>query len=82
MEIIILADILRRAKINVVLASVEKSPNIVGSQRVKIVADKSISSASNSKFDLIILPVSFLAVHLFVWMIINGNTHFNKISAI
>nr|CAB3481260.1 unnamed protein product [Digitaria exilis] len=68
MEIIILVDILRRAKINVVLASAEKSPNIVGSQRMKIVADKSISSASNSKFDLIILPVSFLAVHLFVWM--------------
>ncbi|KAF8654425.1 hypothetical protein HU200_061608 [Digitaria exilis] len=56
MEIIILVDILRRAKINVVLASAEKSPNIVGSQRMKIVADKSISSASNSKFDLIILP--------------------------
>ncbi|OEL38401.1 Protein DJ-1-like protein C [Dichanthelium oligosanthes] len=56
MGIIILVDILRRAKINVVLASVEKSPNIVGSQRMKIVADKSIMSASDSKYDLIILP--------------------------
>ncbi|PUZ51855.1 hypothetical protein GQ55_6G224200 [Panicum hallii var. hallii] len=56
MEIIILVDILRRANINVVLASVEKSPNIVGSQRMKIVADKSITSASDSKYDLIILP--------------------------
>ena len=45
MEIIILADILRRAKINVVLASVEKSPSIIGSQGMKIVADKSIKSA-------------------------------------
>jgi hypothetical protein len=81
MEIIILVDILRRANINVVLASVEKSPNIVGSQRMKIVADKSITSASDSKYDLIILPVSYLAVHLFIWMVINGNTHFNKISA-
>ncbi|WVZ92523.1 hypothetical protein U9M48_038580 [Paspalum notatum var. saurae] len=56
MEIIILVDILRRAKINVVLASVEKSPNIIGSQRMKIVADKSIMSASDSIYDLIILP--------------------------
>jgi len=65
MEIIILVDILRRANINVVLASVEKSPNIVGSQRIKIVADKNITSASDSKYDLIILPVSFLPVLFF-----------------
>ncbi|XP_062191680.1 protein DJ-1 homolog C isoform X2 [Phragmites australis] len=56
MEITILVDILRRAKINVVLQSVEKSPNIVGSQRIKIVADKCIMSASDSKYDLIVLP--------------------------
>lgn len=56
MEIIMLVDILRRANINVVLASVEKSTNIVGSQRMKIVADKSILSAFESKYDLIILP--------------------------
>jgi 4-methyl-5(b-hydroxyethyl)-thiazole monophosphate biosynthesis len=65
MEIIILVDILRRAKINVVLASVEKSLTILGSQRMKIVADKSITSASDSIYDLIVLPVSSLAVHLF-----------------
>jgi len=82
MEIIILVDILRRAKINVVLASVEKSPTILGSQRIKIVADKSIMSASDSIYDLIILPVRSPAVHLFIWMIINGDTHFNNISAI
>ncbi|CAO2163040.1 unnamed protein product [Urochloa humidicola] len=56
MEIIVLVDILRRAKMNVVLASVEKYLNIVGSQRMKIVADKSIMSASDSKYDLIVLP--------------------------
>jgi putative intracellular protease/amidase len=82
MEIIILVDILRRAKINVVLASVEKYPAVLGSQRMKIVADKSIMSASDSIYDLIILPVSYLADHLFVWMIINGDRHFNNISAI
>nr|XP_020184007.1 protein DJ-1 homolog C [Aegilops tauschii subsp. strangulata] len=56
MEIIMLVDILRRANINVVLASVDKSTNIVGSQRMKIVADKCILGASDSKYDLIIIP--------------------------
>jgi 4-methyl-5(b-hydroxyethyl)-thiazole monophosphate biosynthesis len=82
MEIIILVDILRRAKINVVLASVEKSLTILGSQRMKILADKSITSASDSIYDLIILPVSSLAVHLFIWLIISGVIHFTNISAI
>ncbi|EMS45695.1 hypothetical protein TRIUR3_12961 [Triticum urartu] len=57
MEIIMLVDILRRANINVVLASVDESTNIVGSQRMKIVADKCILDASDSKYDLIIIPV-------------------------
>ncbi|XP_048546448.1 protein DJ-1 homolog C-like [Triticum urartu] len=56
MEIIMLVDILRRANINVVLASVDESTNIVGSQRMKIVADKCILDASDSKYDLIIIP--------------------------
>ncbi|KAL6859100.1 hypothetical protein ACP4OV_018102 [Aristida adscensionis] len=56
MEIISLVDILRRAKINVVLASVEKSQSIIGSQRMRIIADKCITSATDSKYDLIILP--------------------------
>ncbi|KAM3207065.1 hypothetical protein ACQJBY_062326 [Aegilops geniculata] len=56
MEIIMLVDILRRANINVVLASVDESTNVVGSQRMKIVADKCILGASDSKYDLIIIP--------------------------
>ncbi|KAF7102451.1 hypothetical protein CFC21_103583 [Triticum aestivum] len=56
MEIIMLVDILRRANINVVLASVDESTNIVGSQRMKIVSDKCILGASDSKYDLIIIP--------------------------
>uniref|UniRef100_J3MTR3 DJ-1/PfpI domain-containing protein n=1 Tax=Oryza brachyantha TaxID=4533 RepID=J3MTR3_ORYBR len=56
MEIIMLANVLRRAKVNVVLASVEKSRSILGSQRMRIVADKSILDASALKYDLIILP--------------------------
>jgi 4-methyl-5(b-hydroxyethyl)-thiazole monophosphate biosynthesis len=61
-----LADILRRAKINVVLASVEKSTSIVGSQMMEIIADKCIQGASESTYDLIILPVSCFAFHIFV----------------
>uniref|UniRef100_A0A0E0LVU5 DJ-1/PfpI domain-containing protein n=1 Tax=Oryza punctata TaxID=4537 RepID=A0A0E0LVU5_ORYPU len=56
MEIIMLTNVLRRANVNVVLASVEKSTSIVGSQRMRIVADKCISDASASEYDLIILP--------------------------
>jgi putative intracellular protease/amidase len=65
MDIIILADILRRAKINVVLASVEESPNIIGAQGMKIVADECIRSASDSEYDLIILPVSCFCILVF-----------------
>ncbi|KAJ3677020.1 hypothetical protein LUZ60_002744 [Juncus effusus] len=56
MEIVILVDILRRARIDVIIASVEKKNQILGSQKIKIIADKSISEASGSNYDLIILP--------------------------
>ncbi|XP_073103668.1 protein DJ-1 homolog C isoform X2 [Elaeis guineensis] len=56
MEVVILVDILRRAKMDVVVASVEKSMQIVASQSTKIVADKSIADASETTYDLIVLP--------------------------
>ncbi|KAF6145782.1 hypothetical protein GIB67_016231 [Kingdonia uniflora] len=55
-EVVTIVDILRRAKVNVVIASVEKSMQIVASQNTKIVADKSIGKAAESVYDLIILP--------------------------
>nr|GMD07158.1 protein DJ-1 homolog C [Ipomoea batatas] len=55
-EVVTIIDILRRAKVNVVVASVEKSAVILGSKGVKIVADKLIDSAAESMYDLIILP--------------------------
>lgn len=55
-EIVTIADILRRARINVVVASAEKSLQIVASHGTKIVADKSLSMAAESIYDLIILP--------------------------
>lgn len=57
-EIVTIVDILRRAKVDVVVASVERSTQIVASQGIKIIADKSISDAAESVYDLIILPVS------------------------
>lgn len=52
-----LVDILRRARVDVVVASVEKSMQIVASRNTKIVADRSIAAAAESVYDLIILPV-------------------------
>ncbi|CAA7395172.1 unnamed protein product [Spirodela intermedia] len=56
MEVVILVDILRRAKVEVVVASVERSTKILASQNTTIIADKSISAAAESVYDLIILP--------------------------
>ncbi|XP_075511198.1 protein DJ-1 homolog C isoform X2 [Primulina tabacum] len=55
-EVVTVVDILRRAKVNVIVASVEKSLQILASTGTKIVADKLISAAAESTYDLIILP--------------------------
>ncbi|XP_039006613.1 protein DJ-1 homolog C-like isoform X2 [Hibiscus syriacus] len=55
-EVVTIADILRRAKVDVVVASVEKSVKVLASQGVKIIADKLIGDAAESIYDLIILP--------------------------
>lgn len=56
MEVVMLVDILRRAKMDVIIASVEKYTQVVASQKTNIVADKSIGDASESTYNLIILP--------------------------
>ncbi|KAH9310137.1 hypothetical protein KI387_038048, partial [Taxus chinensis] len=56
MEAVIIIDVLRRANINVVVASVEETLEIVASRKVKIVADKLIEEAAASAYDLIVLP--------------------------
>ncbi|KAK7319876.1 hypothetical protein RJT34_04604 [Clitoria ternatea] len=55
-EVVTIVDILRRAKANVIVASVEKTLEVVASQGTKIVADISISNVQESAHDLIILP--------------------------
>lgn len=47
---------------DVVVASVEKTLQVVASQKTKFVADKSIGEASKSVYDLIVLPVSLAIV--------------------
>lgn len=55
-EVVVLVDILRRAKADVVVASVEKSTKVVASQQTRIIADKLIEEASDSTYDLVVLP--------------------------
>ncbi|KAE8645862.1 hypothetical protein Csa_017293 [Cucumis sativus] len=62
-ELVTIADILRRAKVDVVIASVEKSLQILTSTGTKVVADKLIKEAVESTYDLIILPI-FLSFQL------------------
>lgn len=62
MEAVMIIDILRRAKANVTVASVEDKLEIVASRKVKIVADTLLHDASKQQYDLIVLPVSFLVI--------------------
>ncbi|CAF2132926.1 hypothetical protein YC2023_032710 [Brassica napus] len=56
-EVVTVADVLRRAKVDVTVASVERSLRITVSLGTKIVTDKLIGEAAESSYDLIILPV-------------------------
>lgn len=55
-EVVTVVDILRRAKVDVTVASAEKTLPILGSQGVKMIADTLIKNAAESIYDLIILP--------------------------
>ncbi|GAY64260.1 hypothetical protein CUMW_232150, partial [Citrus unshiu] len=56
MEAVMIIDILRRAKANVVVASVEDKLEILASRQVKLVADVLIDEAAKLSYDLIVLP--------------------------
>lgn len=56
-----IADVLRRAKVDVTVASVERSLRITASQGTKIITDKLIGEAAESSYDLIVLPVRLQA---------------------
>ncbi|KAH9722937.1 protein DJ-1 [Citrus sinensis] len=56
MEAVMIIDILRRAKANVVVASVEDKLEILASRQIKLVADVLIDEAAKLSYDLIVLP--------------------------
>lgn len=56
-EVVTVVDILRRAKLDVTVASLEKTLTVCGSHGIKTVADDLIKNVADSIFDLIILPV-------------------------
>ncbi|XP_009342289.2 protein DJ-1 homolog B-like [Pyrus x bretschneideri] len=56
MEAIIIIDILRWAKADVVVASVEDKLEIIASRKVKLEADMSLDEATKLSYDLIVLP--------------------------
>ena len=58
MEVIMIIDILRRAKATVVVASVEDKLDTIASRKVKLEADVLLDEAAKSSYDLIVLPVS------------------------
>ncbi|KAL1215803.1 DJ-1-like protein C [Cardamine amara subsp. amara] len=55
-EVVTITDVLRRAKVDVTVASVERSLRITASQGTKIITDKLIGEAAESSYDLIVLP--------------------------
>ncbi|KAB2032292.1 hypothetical protein ES319_D05G363300v1 [Gossypium barbadense] len=56
MEAVMIIDILRRAKANVVVASVGDNLEILASRKVKLVADMLLDEAAKLSYDLIVLP--------------------------
>ncbi|KAL3631459.1 Protein DJ-1 B [Castilleja foliolosa] len=57
MEAVIIIDVLRRAKAEVVVASVGDKLEILASRNVKLVADVLLDEVINRSYDLIVLPV-------------------------
>uniref|UniRef100_A0A0D9WQW1 DJ-1/PfpI domain-containing protein n=1 Tax=Leersia perrieri TaxID=77586 RepID=A0A0D9WQW1_9ORYZ len=56
MEATMIIDILRRAKANVVVASLEETLEVVASRKVKMIADVLFDDALTQQYDLILLP--------------------------
>ncbi|KAG0583992.1 hypothetical protein KC19_3G178100 [Ceratodon purpureus] len=56
MEVVIIVDVLRRAGVKVVVASVELEKTIIASRSVQLIADVLISEVMDTQFDLVLLP--------------------------
>lgn len=62
MEAVSIINVLRRAKAEVTVASVEDTLVISARRKVNIVADMLIDEAAKFSYDLIVLPVSVIAI--------------------
>lgn len=62
MEAGIIIDVLRRAKADVVVASVDDKLEIEASRKVKLVADMLLDEAAKLSYDLIVLPVRLFTI--------------------
>lgn len=56
METVTLINVLRRGKIKVTVASIERAKTVMGTRDIPLVADTSFASVAKKKFDAIILP--------------------------
>ena len=57
MEAVIIIDVLRRAGVEVTVASVEDSLQVEMSRKVKLVADRMIGECADCSYDVVALPV-------------------------
>lgn len=55
-EAISLIDVLRRAEINVITASLEDNLEVQGAHNIKVIADTSIQNITSEDIDMILLP--------------------------
>lgn len=65
MEAVIIIDVLRRSKAEVVVASVENKLEILASRNVKLVADVLLDEVISHSYDLVVLPVSWPLNHIY-----------------
>ena len=56
LETITTANILRRGGVEVTLASIESTPNVLGTRDIRLVADALFSDAGRKDYDMIVLP--------------------------
>ncbi|KAK2986612.1 hypothetical protein RJ640_004368 [Escallonia rubra] len=65
MEAVIIIAVLRRAKAEVVVASVENRLEVTASRKVNLVADMILDEAANLSYDFIVLPGGLGGAHAF-----------------
>jgi hypothetical protein len=72
-EAVTLIDVLRRAEIDVVTASLTEDLNITASRGVRLVADATLDAVIDDEFDMMVLPINgFMRCSNGLTRLING----------